>query len=120
MTRARAYPADRILAVFRANAGLDTRSAQAPGGWETADGNLRGHYAGHFLTLIAQDYADTHETALREKLDHLVESLGECRAALARSANPPSHPGYLAAYPETPESPGRPPPPGSPPTTRTS
>ncbi|MGO4757862.1 beta-L-arabinofuranosidase domain-containing protein, partial [Streptomyces sp. 2MCAF27] len=54
---ARSYPADRILAVFRANAGLDTRGARPPGGWETADGNLRGHYGGHFLTLIAQAYA---------------------------------------------------------------
>jgi hypothetical protein len=32
----RGYPADRMLAVFRANAGLDTRGAQPPGGWETA------------------------------------------------------------------------------------
>ncbi|MFJ7996201.1 hypothetical protein ACIQ7D_03380 [Streptomyces sp. NPDC096310] len=36
---ARSYPADRILAVFRANAGLDTRGARPPGGWETADGD---------------------------------------------------------------------------------
>ncbi|TDC25972.1 glycosyl hydrolase [Streptomyces sp. 8K308] len=98
---ARAYPADRILAVFRANAGLDTRGANPPGGWETADGNLRGHYAGHFLTLVAQAYADTREPALREKLSYLVSALGECQAALAASDNPPSHPGYLAAYPET-------------------
>ena len=43
----RAYPVDRILAVFRANAGLDTRGARPPGGSETADGNLRGHFGGH-------------------------------------------------------------------------
>ncbi|MER5209634.1 beta-L-arabinofuranosidase domain-containing protein [Streptomyces sp. NPDC002838] len=99
---ARTYPADRILAVFRANAGLDTRGARPPGGWETSDGNLRGHYGGHFLTLIAQAYADTREAALRTKLDHLVGALGECQAALAEHGSPkPSHPGYLAAYPET-------------------
>ncbi|MFD5315906.1 glycoside hydrolase family 127 protein [Streptomyces sp. NPDC127098] len=98
---ARAYPADRILAVFRANAGLDTRGATPPGGWETADGNLRGHYAGHFLTLVAQAYADTREPTLHEKLRYLVSALGECQAALAASDDPPSHPGYLAAYPET-------------------
>ncbi|TDC62373.1 glycoside hydrolase family 127 protein, partial [Streptomyces hainanensis] len=98
---ARAYPADRILAIFRANAGLDTRGANPPGGWETADGNLRGHYAGHFLTLVAQAYADTREPALREKLDYLVTALGECQAAIADSDTPASHPGYLAAYPET-------------------
>ncbi|WP_328417609.1 glycoside hydrolase family 127 protein [Streptomyces violaceus] len=99
---ARAYPADRILAVFRANAGLDTRGARPPGGWETADGNLRGHYGGHFLTLVAQAYADTREAALKTKLDHLITALGECQQALAEHGDPkPSHPGYLAAYPET-------------------
>ncbi|MDH6485743.1 beta-L-arabinofuranosidase domain-containing protein [Streptomyces sp. SAI-127] len=99
---ARSYPADRILAVFRANAGLDTRGARPPGGWETADGNLRGHYGGHFLTLVAQAYADTRETALKAKLDHLVTALDECRQAFAEHGSPkPSHPGYLAAYPET-------------------
>lgn len=99
---ARAYPADRILAVFRANAGLDTRGALPPGGWETSDGNLRGHYGGHFLTLVSQAYADTREAALKTKLDHLVAALGECQQALAEHGSPkPSHPGYLAAYPET-------------------
>ncbi|WAU81272.1 glycoside hydrolase family 127 protein [Streptomyces sp. Qhu-G9] len=99
---ARSYPADRILAVFRANAGLDTRGARPPGGWETSDGNLRGHYGGHFLTLVAQAYADTREAALKAKLDHLVTALGECQRALAEQGSPrPSHPGYLAAYPET-------------------
>jgi len=99
---ARSYPADRILAVFRANAGLDTRGARPPGGWETSDGNLRGHYGGHFLTLIAQAYADTREAALKTKLDNLVAALGECQLALADHGSPkPSHPGYLAAYPET-------------------
>jgi DUF1680 family protein len=99
---ARSYPADRILAVFRANAGLDTRGARPPGGWETSDGNLRGHYGGHFLTLISQAYADTREAALKTKLDTLVAALGECQLALADHGSPrPSHPGYLAAYPET-------------------
>ncbi|MGW2256271.1 glycoside hydrolase family 127 protein [Streptomyces sp. NPDC001780] len=99
---ARSYPVDRILAVFRANAGLDTRGARPPGGWETSDGNLRGHYGGHFLTLVAQAYADTREAALKARLDQLVGALGECQRALAEHGSPrPSHPGYLAAYPET-------------------
>ncbi|WP_460062718.1 glycoside hydrolase family 127 protein [Streptomyces sp. YKOK-I1] len=99
---ARSYPADRILAVFRANAGLDTRGARPPGGWETSDGNLRGHFAGHFLTLLAQAYADTREAALKSKLDHLIGALEACRQAFAEHGSPgPSHPGYLAAYPET-------------------
>ncbi|MGW0824515.1 glycoside hydrolase family 127 protein [Streptomyces sp. NPDC002845] len=99
---ARSYPADRILAVFRANAGLDTRGARPPGGWETSDGNLRGHYGGHFLTLVAQAYADTQEAALKDKVDYLVTALAECQKALAEHGSPrPSHLGYLAAYPET-------------------
>ncbi|WP_181800205.1 beta-L-arabinofuranosidase domain-containing protein [Streptomyces ipomoeae] len=99
---ARSYPADRILAVFRANAGLDTRGARPPGGWETSDGNLRGHYGGHFLTLVSQAYADTREAALKAKLDYLVGALAECQRTLAERGNPrPSHPGFLAAYPET-------------------
>ncbi|WP_069766819.1 beta-L-arabinofuranosidase domain-containing protein [Streptomyces sp. LUP30] len=99
---ARAYPVDRILAVFRANAGLDTRGARPPGGWETADGNLRGHFGGHFLTLVAQAYADTRVAALKAKLDELVAGLGECRRATADHGSPkPSHPNYLAAYSET-------------------
>ncbi|MPY57764.1 glycosyl hydrolase [Streptomyces spongiae] len=99
---ARSYPADRILAVFRANAGLDTRGARPPGGWETSDGNLRGHFGGHFLTLVAQAYADTREATLKSKLDYMVGALGECQKALAENGSPkPSHPGFLAAYPET-------------------
>ena len=31
---ARVYPVDRLLAVFRANAGIDTRGALPPGTWE--------------------------------------------------------------------------------------
>ncbi len=96
------YPTDRILSVFRANAGLDTRGAQPPGGWETADGNLRGHFAGHFLTAVAQAYAGSGDTHHRDRLDYLVGALGECQDALAAREGPdrPSHPGYLAAYPE--------------------
>jgi hypothetical protein len=35
---ARGYDVDRLLQVFRANAGLDTLGAVAPGGWEGLDG----------------------------------------------------------------------------------
>jgi len=80
---ARSYPLDRMLAVFRANAGLDTMGAQAPGGWETFDGNLRGHYAGHFLSCLALAYAGSGEAVFKERLDDMVTALGECQAALA-------------------------------------
>lgn len=51
----RGYDVDPLLQVFRANAGLSTKGAVAPGGREGVDGeangNLRGHYTGHFLTM---------------------------------------------------------------------
>src|SRR3954451_12641144 len=54
---ARGYDIDRLLQVFRANAGLPTLGAVAPGGWEgldgEANGNLRGHFTGHFLSMLS-------------------------------------------------------------------
>ncbi|MFJ8788607.1 beta-L-arabinofuranosidase domain-containing protein [Streptomyces sp. NPDC102462] len=102
----RAYSADRMLAVFRTNAGLDTHGAQPPGGWETADGNLRGHFAGHFLSALSLAYAGTGERVYKDKADYMVGALGACQdalAALVGTDDPaaPSHAGYLAAYPET-------------------
>src|SRR5690606_41433713 len=102
---ARSYPVDRLLAVFRRNAGLDTRGANPPGGWEEygpnpdlqrwgpreytrrqnngAGGLPRGHYGGHFLSKLSLAYAATGETALKDKVDEFVAGLEECRAALA-------------------------------------
>jgi DUF1680 family protein len=99
-----AYPADRTLANFRANAGLDTLGAQPPGGWDTADGNLRGHYSGHFMSALALASAGTGDTAYKDKLDYMVTALGQCQDALDKKVDQPdgpSHAGYLAAYPET-------------------
>ena len=75
LTFARSYSVDRMLAVFRANAGLDTLGAQPPGGWETADGNLRGHYAGHFMSCLALAYAGSGEAIFKERLDYMVTAL---------------------------------------------
>ncbi|MCX5561722.1 beta-L-arabinofuranosidase domain-containing protein [Streptomyces sp. NBC_00038] len=85
----RGYDVDRLLQVFRANAGLSTRGAVAPGGWEgldgEANGNLRGHYTGHFLTMLAQAYGSTGEQVYADKVRAMVAALTEVRAAL-RSA----------------------------------
>jgi DUF1680 family protein len=83
LTFANGYPADRMLAVFRANAGIDTRGAQPPGAWETFDSNLRGHYAGHFMSCLALAYAASGDTAYSDKLSYMVAALGECQDALA-------------------------------------
>lgn len=121
---ARVYPVDRLLAVFRANAGLDTRGALPPGGWEdfghpdedawgpddypgreaapTAN-LLRGHYAGHFLSMLALAAGGPGDAAvraeLRAKVDDMVEGLREVQEALAATGRY-SHPGFLAAYGE--------------------
>ena len=102
----RAYSVDKLLAVFRRNAGLDTKGATPPGGWEEygpnpdvqrwgpreyvrgqntagAGGALRGHYGGHFLSGLSMAYASTGEIALLNKVNAMVAGLEECRAALA-------------------------------------
>ncbi|GAA5200583.1 hypothetical protein GCM10023322_78780 [Rugosimonospora acidiphila] len=86
------YPIDRMLAVYRANAGLDTLGAQAPGGWETFDGNLRGHYGGHFLSAMALAYAHTGDTAFKDRVDYFVTALGQCQDALNATVGQPAPP----------------------------
>ncbi|MDK1349134.1 glycoside hydrolase family 127 protein [Streptomyces sp. 378] len=82
----RGYDVNRLLQVFRANAGLSTGGAVAPGGWEgldgEANGNLRGHYTGHFLTMLAQAYASTGDQAYADRIRTMVGALTEVREAL--------------------------------------
>jgi len=81
---------DRLLSIFRANAGLDTRGAEPVGSWENATGYLRGHYAGHFMSMLAQAFAGTGDPVYKEKLDYMVQALAECQAALADAATLPT------------------------------
>jgi DUF1680 family protein len=89
---ARAYNADRILANFRTAAGLDNRNAQPPGGWDDATGNLRGHYSGHFISMLAQAWADTGEAVFKEKVDYIVAGLKECQVAFDAKVGQPGTP----------------------------
>ncbi|MGW2742256.1 beta-L-arabinofuranosidase domain-containing protein [Streptomyces sp. NPDC001450] len=86
LEHARGYDVNRLLQVFRANAGLSTGGAIAPGGWEgldgEANGNLRGHYTGHFLTTLAQAYASTGEEVFAQKVRTMIGALTEVRDAL--------------------------------------
>lgn len=88
LDHARGYDVNRLLQVFRANAGLATGGAVAPGGWEgldgEANGNLRGHYTGHFLTMLAQAYAGTGEQVFTDRIGAMIGALSEVRAALRR------------------------------------
>ncbi|MFD7685132.1 beta-L-arabinofuranosidase domain-containing protein [Streptomyces sp. NPDC059781] len=89
LDHARGYDVNRLLQVFRANAGLSTRGAVAPGGWEgldgEANGNLRGHYTGHFLTMLAQAYRGTGEQVFADRIATAVGALTEVREALRRA-----------------------------------
>ncbi|MFF4658635.1 beta-L-arabinofuranosidase domain-containing protein [Streptomyces sp. NPDC001381] len=86
LDHARGYDVNRLLQVFRANAGLSTLGAVAPGGWEgldgEANGNLRGHYTGHFLTMLSQAYAGTGEQVFADRIRTMVGALTEVREAL--------------------------------------
>ena len=88
LDHARGYDVHRLLQVFRANAGLSTRGAVAPGGWEgldgEANGNLRGHYTGHFLTMLAQAHRGTGEQVFADRIITMVDALTEVREALRR------------------------------------
>ena len=81
---------DRVLSIFRANAGLDTKGAQPVGSWENGTGYLRGHYAGHFMSMLAQAYAGTGDAIYKQKLDYIVRGLAECQDALAAAARKPT------------------------------
>jgi len=81
---------DRLLSIFRADAGLDTKGAEPVGSWENATGYLRGHYAGHFMTMLAQAYAGTGDEVYKEKLDYMIGALAECQATLAATAALPT------------------------------
>jgi DUF1680 family protein len=84
-------PPDRLLHTFRINAGLPS-SAQALGGWEAPDCELRGHYAGgHYLSAVALMYASTGDEDLKKNGDLVVAELAKCQQHL--------NSGYLSAFP---------------------
>jgi uncharacterized protein len=82
--------ADRLLHNFRVTAGLPS-TAQPLGGWEKPDCELRGHFAGHFLSACALMHASTGDPELKAKGDLMVAELAKCQAKLAG--------GYLSAFP---------------------
>ena len=66
---------DRLLANFRANAGLKPK-APAYGGWESepewADINCHGHTLGHYLSACALAYRATKDKRYRQRIDSPV------------------------------------------------
>jgi len=81
---------ERLLHNFRVNAGLPS-SAKPLAGWEAPDCELRGHFAGHFLSACALMYSSTGDQEIKAKGDALVAELAICQTKLGG--------GYLSAFP---------------------
>jgi DUF1680 family protein len=86
---------DRLIHNFRLNAGLPS-SAEPLGGWERyvpgRDGELRGHFTGHFLSASALLYASTGDQQAKAKGDSMVAELAKCQQKIGGG-------GYLSAFP---------------------
>ncbi len=82
--------ADRLLYMFRKNAGLPA-PAEPMGGWEQTE--VRGHTMGHYLSACALAAAAGDEQ-LKQRADAIVAELAKCQQALGES-------GYLSAFPES-------------------
>lgn len=82
---------DRLLHNFRLNAGLPT-SAKALGGWEGPKSDLRGHFAGHYLSACALRFASAGDLELKARGDEMVAELARCQGKLANG-------GFLSAFP---------------------
>lgn len=83
---------ERFMHNYRVTAGLKT-NAEAFGGWEGLDVELRGHSLGHLLTALPEMYASTGDEIYKQKCNAFVEALAECQQALDAD-------GYLSAFPE--------------------
>src|SRR3954447_17118242 len=87
--------ADRLVRNFLQNAGLPS-SAKPLGGWEQdtpgREGELRGHFTGHYLSAAALMYASTGDKEAKAKGDQMVDDLAKAQAKLGAG-------GYLSAFP---------------------
>ncbi len=89
---------DQLLYNFRKAAGLDTREAQEMTGWDSPNSQLRGHTTGHFLSALALCWRENGNEKILEKINTLVDGLGECQDAFNKS--PEYSYGYLGGYSE--------------------
>ena len=83
---------ERLLWNFRKTAGLPT-PGKPLAGWEAPDCEVRGHFAGHYVSALALMYASTGDQALEERGAHMVRELAKVQQALGG--------GYLSAFPES-------------------
>ena len=70
------FDSERLLAGFRDNAGLSTNGAKRYDGWENS--LIGGHTVGHYMTAIAQAYANPLATdAQKQKLLDMMKTLAD-------------------------------------------
>ena len=68
--------ADRLLAPFLIDAGIEPKAERYPN-WENT--GLDGHIGGHYLTALAQMYAATGNEKLLERLNYMIDELAACQ-----------------------------------------
>ena len=89
------YDVDRLLAPFRAEAGLPKKAEYYPN-WAGLDG----HVAGHYLTAMAINWQTTRNPECLRRMEYMIDELAECAAA-----NAVNHPswgvGYIGGIPQS-------------------
>ena len=78
--------ADRLLAPYRKEAGLQPKAENYPN-WENT--GLDGHIGGHYLSALAQMYASTKNTEIGKRMNYMLDELEQCQ----------SDDGYLGGVP---------------------
>ena len=89
------YDVDRLLAPFRAEAGLPKKAEYYPN-WAGLDG----HVAGHYLTAMAMNWVMTGNPECLRRMEYMLDELEQCAAA-----NAVNHPswgtGYIGGVPQS-------------------
>jgi DUF1680 family protein len=68
--------ADRLLAPYFKEAGLETKAINYPN-WENT--GLDGHIGGHYLSALSEMYAATGNQQIKERLDYMLNGLEKCQ-----------------------------------------
>jgi DUF1680 family protein len=83
---------DRLLLVFRLNAGIPS-DAKPYGGWMAPNAMSRGEFVGHYLSACARMYVDTDDETLKKNANRVVAGLAECQTKFGN--------GYLHTHADT-------------------
>ena len=68
--------ADRLLAPYFKEAGLETKAVNYPN-WENT--GLDGHIGGHYISALAEMYAATGNQQIKQRLDYMLDGLEKCQ-----------------------------------------